>query len=262
VCIGGMPCSVQDAATSTPLVCAAAARVRAAKHACVAPVEFGIFTAVVGALALETTQPANHHHHHHRTNHNYAQDGSNSSMVQLMGVWGDLSRRLQQHIEPEDDRSGGSHSSESSSSHQQLTHTAHDHSRHREQQHHQQHHHHQQQQDDEPQADRHLSGLVLEALKMALRCSASQPPRRDGRTPAERAVGLAAALADLAAAGAPLDAPCIAASIVADAVDLRLLHPRSVEAALGSEVAALVSDMLAVRHAPERVELYDDEAAR
>jgi hypothetical protein len=35
-----------------------------------------------------------------------------------------------------------------------------------------------------------------------------------------------------------------------------------VEAALGAEVAALVSDMLSVRHVPERVELYDDEAAR
>jgi (p)ppGpp synthase/HD superfamily hydrolase len=113
-----------------------------------------------------------------------------------------------------------------------------------------------------PGADERLNGVVIEALKLALRCLAGQPPRRDGRTPAERALGLAAALADLAGAGLPVDAAIIAAAIVADAVDARLLHIRSVEAKLGPEVAGLVHDALAVRHAPERVELYDDEASR
>lgn len=110
--------------------------------------------------------------------------------------------------------------------------------------------------------DERLAGLVLAALKLALRCLSGQLLRRDGRTPAERALGLAAALADLAAAGLPLDAPCIAAGIVADAVDMQLLNILSVEAKLGREVAGLVHDMLAVRHVPERVELYDDEASR
>jgi hypothetical protein len=49
---------------------------------------------------------------------------------------------------------------------------------------------------------------------------------------------------------------------VVDAVEARALHPRVVEAALGPGVAGLVTDVLAVRRSPERVELYDDEASR
>jgi hypothetical protein len=200
-----------------------------------------------------------------------------------MGAWGALSRRLHHltELEPEDEapgpsKSGGagprpSSSSSSSSSGGAGSLPA---ARHRAQ--HQppgaHHHHPHHGRGSHRPAPRRRSGgggggdggggLVLEALKLALRASAAQPPRRDGRAPAERALGLAAALADLAAAGAPLDAPCIAAGVVADAVGLRLLHIRSVEAKLGPEVAGLVHDMLAVRRAPERVELYDDEAAR
>lgn len=106
------------------------------------------------------------------------------------------------------------------------------------------------------------SELLLSALKLAVGCLRGAPVRGDGRLPVSAALDLAAALADLCAGGLPLDAACISAGIVAEAVELQRLHIRTVEAKLGSGVAALVHDILKVRAAPQLAELYDDEAAR
>ncbi len=178
------------------------------------------------------------------------EDSSSQSVVQLMGAWGDLSRRLQHIADQEDasssssgdgggsgeavaaERSGNEASTSGSGGHPSSHHHKQQHLHHHQKHVHLNRHHHQHHQQRSHPANGGSSsssssglssGLVLEALKMALRVLARLPPRRDGRTPAERAVGLAAALADLAVAGAPLDGPCIAAGIVADAVGFALL---------------------------------------
>eukprot|EP00775_Hariotina_reticulata_P012229 gene12229-12367_t len=113
--------------------------------------------------------------------------------------------------------------------------------------------------------------LILEALKLTVRSLSRVPVSSPGSgarlpgagasssTPAvKRSLALAAALSELYASGLPLDAASIAAGVVADAVDVGALHIRTVQAKLGPEVAGLVHDMLAVRHAPDRAEVYDD----
>ena len=122
-----------------------------------------------------------------------------------------------------------------------------------------------------PSADL-TESLIISALKLALaslgtgghRSSAawSQRQRPDGREPMARAVDLGAALADLSAAGVPLDAEAIAAGIVLEAVEAGGLRIETVRERLGPGVAALVHDTLRIRTAPERVELYDDVASR
>lgn len=88
------------------------------------------------------------------------------------------------------------------------------------------------------------------------------PVRRDGRTPVARALDIAAGLADLCGSGLPLDAESIAAAVLGDAMQLGLLDIRTVEARLGMNVASLLHDLLRVREAGEKVELYDDDASR
>eukprot|EP00878_Enallax_costatus_P026553 GHUV01028499.1.p1 GENE.GHUV01028499.1~~GHUV01028499.1.p1 ORF type:complete len:226 (+),score=52.05 GHUV01028499.1:882-1559(+) len=111
--------------------------------------------------------------------------------------------------------------------------------------------------------------LILSALKLAVRSLSRVPGSSSSTTynssanssakpAAQRSLALAAALAELYANGLPLDAASIAAGIVADAVDTAALHIRTVHAKLGQEVAGLVHDVLAVRHAPDKVEAYDD----
>ncbi|GLI60043.1 hypothetical protein VaNZ11_001893 [Volvox africanus] len=102
---------------------------------------------------------------------------------------------------------------------------------------------------------------IITALKLALASLQSAPPRRDGRTPATRAVQLASTLADLCAAGLPLDAAAMCAGVVVEAADLGALGAEVIRAQLGPDVAALVHDMLRVRQAPRRIELLDDEGA-
>jgi (p)ppGpp synthase/HD superfamily hydrolase len=119
--------------------------------------------------------------------------------------------------------------------------------------------------------------LILEALKLAVRSLSrvpvdstasgarlpEGPTSSSSSTPAvRRSLALAAALAELYASGLPLDAASIAAGVVADAVDAGALHIRTVKVKLGLEVAGLVHDMLAVRHAPDRTPVYDDANSR
>ena len=104
--------------------------------------------------------------------------------------------------------------------------------------------------------------LILRALKVSLSWLKGAPPRADGRLPITRVVQLAATLADLSAAGLPLDAEAISAGIVLEAADSGLLDHQTIEDQLGSDVATLVHDVLRVRTAPQRVELYDDVASR
>lgn len=80
--------------------------------------------------------------------------------------------------------------------------------------------------------------------------------------PLERAVDLAAVLADLSAAGIPLDAEAIAAGVVVEAVEYGGLDMGSIHDRCGPGVAALVHDVLRIRSAGLRVELYDDVASR
>ncbi|EFJ47829.1 hypothetical protein VOLCADRAFT_60953 [Volvox carteri f. nagariensis] len=101
----------------------------------------------------------------------------------------------------------------------------------------------------------------MTALKLALASLQHAPLRRDGRSPATRAVQLASTLADLCAAGLPLDAAAMCAGVVSEAADLGALRADVIRAQLGPEVAALVHDMLRVRQAPRRIELLDDEGA-
>ena len=113
--------------------------------------------------------------------------------------------------------------------------------------------------------------LILSALKLTLaslgrgrhaRAAAGTAMRPDGRDPQSRAVDLGVMLADLSSAGIPLDAEAIAAGIVLEAVSYGGLGIEAVLARLGPGVATLVHDTLRVRSAPDRVELYDDEASR
>lgn len=103
---------------------------------------------------------------------------------------------------------------------------------------------------------------IIAALKLALAALQLAPPRADGRSPSGRAVQLAATLADLCAAGLPLDSDSIAAGILADAVQLGCLDHRVVTDRLGPSVGLLVHDILQVQEAALRIEVYDDEAAR
>ncbi len=150
------------------------------------------------------------------------------SMVQLMGAWGKLSRLIEQQAALWQQPSSSSSSSSGSSS----------------------------------ATGNQPTALILNALKLAVGCLRDAPARRDGRTPVERALDLAAQLAGLCSSGLPLDAACIAAGIVAEAVELRRLHIRVVEVKLGTDVAALVRDILRVRSTPQMVQLHDDDASR
>lgn len=147
---------------------------------------------------------------------------------------------------------------------------------------------------DSSSSDADTSQLILAALKLAVRSlsrtvapeqqpstssSGSSGPAFGGNSSAgsspagtptggralpavQRSLALAVALAELYAAGLPLDGASIAAGIVAEAVDVSALHVNTVQAMLGPEVAALVHDVLAVRHAPERTQSYDDASSR
>mmetsp|Transcript_30964 Transcript_30964/g.68597 ORF Transcript_30964/g.68597 Transcript_30964/m.68597 type:complete len:668 (+) Transcript_30964:195-2198(+) len=103
--------------------------------------------------------------------------------------------------------------------------------------------------------------LIIAALKLSLAWLQAAPLRKDGRTATARAVQLAATLADLCAAGLPLDAEAIAAGIVLEAVDHGSLDHDTIMQRVSPGVASLVHDVLRVRTAPERVELYDDVAS-
>lgn len=185
---------------------------------------------------------------------------TNTSMLALMEAWGQLSAHLQQRPQPPslsssslssdeessldsaDGGAGGSSSSSSSTS-----------------------------------AD--TSQLILAALKLAVRSlsrtvadthatqqqqdvSAGGSSSGPALPAVQRSLTLAVALAELYAAGLPLDGASIAAGIVAEAVDESALHINTVQAKLGPEVAALVHDVLAVRHAPDRLHSYDDGSSR
>ncbi|GFR40563.1 hypothetical protein Agub_g1139 [Astrephomene gubernaculifera] len=115
-------------------------------------------------------------------------------------------------------------------------------------------------QQNQQQQQQHFEAIIT-ALKLALASLQSAPPRRDGRTPATRAVQLASTLADLCAAGLPLDAAAMCAGVVAEAAELGALGHDVIRAQLGPGVAALVHDMLRVREAPQRIEVLDDEGA-
>ncbi len=88
------------------------------------------------------------------------------------------------------------------------------------------------------------------------------PTRPDGRSPSTRAVQLACLLADLVAAGLPLDAAAMSAGVVAEAAAGGWLGHEQIAQHLGGGVAALVHDIVRVRLAPQRIELFDDNAAR
>lgn len=103
---------------------------------------------------------------------------------------------------------------------------------------------------------------IISALKLALASLQLCPPRADGRTPSARAVQLASTLADLCAAGLPLQSESIAAGIVAEAVFLGCIDLNVVRSRLGTDIALLVHDILQVQDAPTRIEVYDDEASR
>ena len=116
-------------------------------------------------------------------------------------------------------------------------------------------------------SDDHVYGdqqfnLIISALKLALSLLQQAPARADGRMPAERAVQLASTLADLCAAGLPLDAEAIAAGVIVEVADTAFLDGATLEAKLGRNVATLVHDLLRLHHAPNLVDLYDDEASR
>jgi hypothetical protein len=102
----------------------------------------------------------------------------------------------------------------------------------------------------------------VRSLSRVPAAAGSGSPASSNKPAVQRSLALAAALAELYANGLPLDAASIAAGIVAEAVDVAALHIRSVQAKLGPEVAGLVHDVLAVRHATDRLQLYDDANSR
>jgi len=188
-------------------------------------------------------------------------------MLALMEAWGQLSTHLQQRPQPLDTSSSSDESTDSTDSFDAFRGGRGSSSN---------------------PAD--TSQLILSALKLAVR-SLSRTVAEPGSTsgifggkldistgvlqdsfhaepagpalPAvQRSLALAVALAELYAAGLPLDGASIAAGIVAEAVDVSALHINTVQAKLGPEVAALVHDVLAVRHAPERTHSYDDTSSR
>lgn len=178
-----------------------------------------------------------------------------------MEAWSQLSTHLQQRPQPESLISSDGFSSDASTDASDASYT-----------------------NDSSSSDAETSQLILAALKLAVRSlsrTVSDPstssssfggtsssstgfPAGDGPAlPAvQRSLALAVALAELYAAGLPLDGASIAAGIVAEAVDVSVLHINTVQAKLGPEVAALVHDVLAVRHAPERTHSYDDASSR
>ncbi len=111
------------------------------------------------------------------------------------------------------------------------------------------------------------AGCIIRGIRLAMVALEGLPPRRDGRDRFSRAVFLAVTLAELSAVGLPLDAEGIAAAVVADAVGQepwlqRSLDHETVRQKMGDTIASLVHDILLVRAAPQRVELYDDTASR
>ncbi|GAX72693.1 hypothetical protein CEUSTIGMA_g149.t1 [Chlamydomonas eustigma] len=108
-----------------------------------------------------------------------------------------------------------------------------------------------------------LESLIITALKLLLSAlrPGSREERADGREPLRRAVELGVTLAELSTAGIPLDADAIAAGIVLEAVESGDLDVSSIESRLGTGVATIVHDVLRIRTAPERVELFDDVAS-
>lgn len=110
----------------------------------------------------------------------------------------------------------------------------------------------------------HHEALIITALKLALASLRNAGVmREDGRGRMERCIELGATLARLSyEGGVPLDAETVAAGIVLEAVEQGGLDVGAVHARLGPGVASLVHDVMRVRSAPERVELYDDEASR
>lgn len=183
-------------------------------------------------------------------------------MLALMEAWSQLSTHLQQRLHPESVISSGEYSSDASTDAADASYSG-----------------------DSSSSDAETSQLILAALKLAVRSlsrtvsdpstssssfgGSSNPSTgflQDAPGPAlpavQRSLALAVALAELYAAGLPLDGASIAAGIVAEAVDVSALHISTVQAKLGPEVAALVHDVLAVRHAPERTQSYDDASSR
>jgi hypothetical protein len=188
-------------------------------------------------------------------------------MLALMEAWSQLSTHLQQRPQPESIISSGEESSDGSTD-----------------------------MGDTPwpgpsssSSNADTSQLILSALKLAVRSLSRAAVQQGadgadlsmqfggnsnpstggtcaGNGPAlpavQRSLTLAVALAELYAAGMPLDGASIAAGIVAEAVDVSALNINTVQAKLGAEVAALVHDVLAVRHAPERTQSYDDASSR
>lgn len=113
-----------------------------------------------------------------------------------------------------------------------------------------------------PTAPQQQFESVIQSLRLALAALQAAPPRPDGRSPATRAVQLACMFADLVAAGLPLDAAAMSAGVVAEAAAGGYLSHDRIALQLGPGVAALVHDMLRVRQAPSRTELFDDTASR
>jgi hypothetical protein len=194
-----------------------------------------------------------------------AASASTSNMLALMEAWSQLSTHLQQRPQPESVISSDDVSSDASTDASDASYAS------------------------DSSSDAETSQLILAALKLAVRSLSrtvsdnstssgssggnsspstgflqDRPPAgNDPALPAvQRSLALAVALAELYAAGLPLDGASIAAGIVAEAVDVSALHINTVQAKLGHEVAALVHDVLAVRHAPERTQSYDDASSR
>ncbi|KAL5202277.1 hypothetical protein ABZP36_013229 [Zizania latifolia] len=94
--------------------------------------------------------------------------------------------------------------------------------------------------------------LLFRALKLAL------PALRDaaGGSSLARALIVAASLADL-----QMDAEVISAGIVRQAMDAGAVAMADAEEQLGPGAAALLRESLAVKHAPSRVDVSDEEAA-
>lgn len=188
-------------------------------------------------------------------------------MLALMEAWSQLSTHLQQRPQPESSISSAEESSDGSSDMGDMPWPG----------------------TSSGSSNADTSQLILSALKLAvsslsraavqqgadsaglsMQFGGNSSPSTEG-TPAgsgpalpavQRSLTLAVALAELYAAGMPLDGASIAAGIVAEAVDVSALHINTVQAKLGAEVAALVHDVLAVRHAPERTQSYDDASSR
>ncbi|CAG9462056.1 unnamed protein product [Pedinophyceae sp. YPF-701] len=120
--------------------------------------------------------------------------------------------------------------------------------------------------------------LLLSALKLLLACYPGAAPflpanvaadvPRPPHTPAQlappavaSALELSVALADLASFGMGTDSETVAAGLVLEAVSNGDISLESVERELGPIVGSIVHDALVVRRAPQRVDLYDDDAS-